>query len=278
MIGTHFIGIGSGKSGSTWLFNNICRHPEIFSKNEKETNYFSRHYRKYDLGWYFNKFSEKGANQISGEFSVEYMSCEGTAQRIKQAFGSDVAILAILRNPIFRVFSDYKHSQRKGDFAIDQPFNEYIGLESNLAVGMYADQLSEFFQAFPESNIKVVLYEDVMNNKHDSLKEIYRWLGVVDIDFCPEGIDSYENKGANYKLLFVENLLTKISRFLHNKGFGNFVETLKVIGIPSLIRKLNFKDDDLGRPDQASIDFLTEYFGPSVVRLEKLLDIKTNWF
>ena len=146
MIGTHFIGIGSGKSGSTWLFNNICRHPEIFSKNEKEINYFSRHYLKYDLDWYFNKFSEKDTNQISGEFSVEYMCYEGTAHRIKQAFSSDVAILAILRNPIFRVFSDYKHSQRKGDFAIDQPFNEYIGLESNLDVGMYADQLSEFFQ------------------------------------------------------------------------------------------------------------------------------------
>ena len=278
MISGHFIGIGSGKSGSTWLFNNIRKHPEIYSKNEKEINYFSRHFRKYDLDWYLNKFGNKGTNQISGEFSVEYMSYKGTAQRIKQVFGNDVSLLAILRNPISRVFSDYKHAQRKGDIPIDRPFSEYIGIESNLAVGMYSDQLKEFFQTFPESNLKVVFYEDVMDHKHDSLKDIYRWLKVVDIDFLPEGMDSYENKGANYRLLFLENLIARTSRFFNDIGFGGFVETLKVIGIPSFIRKLNFKDDDLGSPDQDSVKVLIDYFGPSVIRLEKLLGTKINWF
>tara|TARA_B110000879_G_scaffold178326_1_gene233496 strand:+ start:260 stop:469 length:210 start_codon:yes stop_codon:yes gene_type:complete len=30
-----FIGIGSGKCGSTWIYENIVRHPEVCDKNLK---------------------------------------------------------------------------------------------------------------------------------------------------------------------------------------------------------------------------------------------------
>lgn len=41
-----FIGIGSGKSGSTWLWTNLIKHPEISSSNPKEINFFSTLFKK----------------------------------------------------------------------------------------------------------------------------------------------------------------------------------------------------------------------------------------
>ena len=39
-----FVGIGSGKCGSTWLWDNLVKHPQIFDGNLKELNYFSSLY------------------------------------------------------------------------------------------------------------------------------------------------------------------------------------------------------------------------------------------
>lgn len=277
MKSEHFIGIGAGKSGSTWLFNNIRKHPEIFSKNEKEINYFSRHYLNYDLNWYLDKFKKKEKNQITGEFSVEYMNYPGSAERIRQAFGTNISILVILRNPIYRIYSDFRHSQRKGDIPSTQSFNEYISHETNLHVALYADQLKEFFNLFPPSNIKVLFYEEVMESKIDTLHNIFYWLGLKNNGFVPEGIDSYENKGVNYKFLLLENLMTKTSRYLNDKGFGGIVEFMKKAGFPSLIRKLNLKNENIGMPDKDSINFLANYYKQPIQELEDLLSTKISW-
>ena len=48
-----FIGVGSGKCGSTWLYENVIQHPEVFDGNPKEIHYFGDLYEQqdFDAAW-----------------------------------------------------------------------------------------------------------------------------------------------------------------------------------------------------------------------------------
>ena len=59
-----FVGIGSGKCGSTWLYRNLVAHPQICDCNLKELNYFSDLYDK-GPGWYAKQFAQ--SNQCNPE-------------------------------------------------------------------------------------------------------------------------------------------------------------------------------------------------------------------
>ena len=73
-----FIGIGAAKAGSTWVADNLRRHPDIFIPKKKELNYFCKtelatrvpNYRyKKPLSWYHAFFTDAGPGQVKGEIS-----------------------------------------------------------------------------------------------------------------------------------------------------------------------------------------------------------------
>jgi len=263
-----FIGIGSGKCGSTWLYSNIIKHPEICNKNPKEIRFFDLHYSK-GIKWYRKQFSGCG-KLLKGEFSVQYMYHPETANRIKKHF-PNVKLITILRKPEERIFSDYLHSIRKADISPKMTFSEYIKDENNLKYGLYYKYLLPFFNEFPTGNIKVILLEEVMIDSKMVLKDIYKFLGVVNKEFLPNDLNKKLNVAMEYKILFIENMITNISRFLNNIGFTLFVERIKRLGLPAMIRKLNTKEENKKIMDKASKVFLKEYFYYSNQKLADLI-------
>ena len=76
-----FIGVGSGKCGSTWLYENVIQHPEVFDGNPKEIHYFGDLYEQQDFNWYKDLFAGS-EGKIKGEFSISYMYHPQAAERI----------------------------------------------------------------------------------------------------------------------------------------------------------------------------------------------------
>ena len=70
-----FIGIGTPKAATTWLFQCLAEHPEICMSKTKEVNYFNDD-RLYALGpsWYAQQFSHRTNERICGEFTPTYLS------------------------------------------------------------------------------------------------------------------------------------------------------------------------------------------------------------
>ena len=54
-----FLGIGAQKAGTTWLHENLRRHPELFLPEEKELHYFDRQWVR-PLRHYSAAFREAG--------------------------------------------------------------------------------------------------------------------------------------------------------------------------------------------------------------------------
>ncbi len=62
-----FFIIGSARSGTTALYNNLVQHPEIYMPQRKELHFFSHGWHK-GLNWYYSHFEKYKGEKTIGEF------------------------------------------------------------------------------------------------------------------------------------------------------------------------------------------------------------------
>lgn len=265
-----FIGIGSGKCGSTWIYENIVRHPEVCDKNLKELNYFSDLYTEHDFSWYQRQFGNCKDCTIKGEFSVTYLANPEAPKRIKRHF-PDAKLIAIVRDPVKRAYSNYLHSIRKGDISPSTKFADYIQDEDNLASGRYYEYLKNFYAEFAVDQICVIVLEEFVQDAAAGLREIYAFLGVKDPYFLPANYAQRSNEAKNYRFLLLENILVKSYRWLSRRGFTRLVKWVLDSGVASLLRTINASGSAPPQIDEASKAVLTEYFQPYNSEFEKVL-------
>ena len=264
-----FIGIGSGKCGSTWLFENLVQHPEIFDGNPKEIHYFGDLYEQQSFDWYKGLFNGAG-DKLKGEFSISYMYHPEAAERIYQRF-PDVKIIAMVRDPVARTYSDFQHFIRKGDLPPDYPFSQYIEDEGKLRFGYYTDYLVPFFERFPKENILVLVLEEMQHDLASCYRKIFDFIGVEDTSFLPEGVEEKRNQAVNYRFLKLENILVRCYRFMARRGMTGFAERLKRSGVAQMVRRFNAKSEPIPDMDAASKEKLRAVFEEEQLRLASLL-------
>lgn len=265
-----FVGIGSGKCGSTWFYENLVQHPQICDGNLKELNYFSDLYEEHRFSWYESQYAGCEKGMFKGEFSVTYLPHPLAAERIKRHF-PDAKIMAIIRDPVKRTFSNYLHSLRKGKLPTSVSFSEYIEDELNLSPARYSDHLDAYYRVFPKDRIKVIVLEEFLQDIPAGFRETYSFLGVDDIDYLAPAVQDRRNEAKSYRFLFIENLLVQAYYFLSRRGYTRIVKRIKDSGVGDLIRRINGKDVAVPQIDQVSEIKLREYFGPCNQRLSQLL-------
>lgn len=269
-----FIGVGSGKCGSTWLYENVVQHPEVFDGNPKEIHYFGDLYEQQSFDWYKSLFAGS-EGKIKGEFSISYMYHPEAAARIHKHF-PDAKIIAMVRDPVERTYSDYQHFIRKGDVSRDYPFAEYIQDQEKLKFGYYTDYLKPFYDYFPKENIMVLVLEEMQHDLAGCYRQIFEFIGVEDTSFLPEGVEEKRNQGVNYRFLKLENILVRTYRFMVKRGLTGFAERLKRSGLAQMVRQFNAKSEPLPEMDSASRQKLNEYFAEEQMRLAQLLGRDTQ--
>jgi hypothetical protein len=104
-----FIGIGSMRCGSTWLYEALKCHPDIRVSDRKEMDYFFMHRMlEHGLDWYEAHFEPEDGFEpkpIRGEISPRYARLKTwQVSRIANLL-PDVQIILTLRHPIERVWS-----------------------------------------------------------------------------------------------------------------------------------------------------------------------------
>ncbi len=100
-----FIGIGTGRSASTWIYECLREHSQICMSQPKETRFFNRNYEK-GLKWYYKRFQNCSSFSIKGEYSPGYLVSLETPLLIKKHF-PDAKLILCLRNPTERAYSHY---------------------------------------------------------------------------------------------------------------------------------------------------------------------------
>ncbi len=194
-----FIIIGGLKCGSTSLYEYLCEHPKVERAQTKELFYFDKFYEK-GARWYQSNFEIKKKNKITGEASPHYIHHPQTPHRIKKDL-PDVKLIAVLRNPVDRLFSHYKHNVRNGweDLEMEAALaaeegrlkaaNEATGNNPNyrnfdalifsyFTKGIYAEQLKRWYDIFPKNQILVLQSERLFDSPEATMQKTHKFLGL----------------------------------------------------------------------------------------------------
>ena len=226
----NFFIIGAAKSGTSSLYHYIRQHPDVCMSIPKETWFFC--FEDYDNGiqWYWNRYFAnhyKGQSAI-GEASPWYLHMPHVAQRISEAC-PDAKLIAILRNPVERAFSEWwmaicagverlpfqeairdnllrletQHDPMEKTVESARQWLIYRGLRQGKVTdiskrprtyvenGYYAIQLERYYKYFSKARIKVFLFEDLLKNPLDVVRQTWEFIGVdsnVPVDLAPRNV------------------------------------------------------------------------------------------
>jgi len=176
-----FLGIGFMKSGTTWLYENLRVHPEVYVSERKELRYFNNPGFARSLRSYAENFRE-GHGRTKGEFSPSYATLPSQRIRFIRAVMADVRLLLLMRNPMEREWSRVVHAITRSGRAVEEvPEAEVMGLLGNskiLRSGGYTGIIDRWLQVFPAEQLFLGLYEDIKSRPRELLEEVFEHIGV----------------------------------------------------------------------------------------------------
>lgn len=219
-----FILVGAQRAGTTSLFRALLSHPMIHSANfHKGVNYFDVNYHR-GLPWYQGHFPLAASlrtrtrglpgDPITFEASGYYMFHPCAPQRLAQHL-PDVRIVAMLRDPVERAWSAYKHEHARGfesesfDRALELEHERLEGQADRMLAdplyqsfshrhhayvqrGQYAEQLNRLGELFPREHIHVMESEAFFEHPERTFAGVLDFLGLPVV--MPERFDRWNGR------------------------------------------------------------------------------------
>jgi Sulfotransferase domain len=191
-----FIIAGAPRSGTTWLYTLLDRHPEVHMAKpvRPEPKFFilEELYAKgpeyYSRTW----FSGVPEGRKCGEKSTNYLENPEAAQRIRTVVPA-AKLIFMLREPAERAYSNYLWTRMNGletesfETALALEAERELMLPPNLknarpyayfSRGLYADLLQPFFDRFPRDRILCLKFEEIVANPEALAAATHRFLGI----------------------------------------------------------------------------------------------------
>ncbi|WP_436644449.1 sulfotransferase family protein [Microbaculum sp. FT89] len=206
--------IGAPRSGTTWLYRNLRRHPDIFLPPVKEVRQFvgkanpqvrtriaetaARDPGEYDALWAkawaaADRHSEDDyrvlmrgivPSPVTMDISPVYcIAKRGQIAKFKRALGERVRIVMMLRNPIDRDFSHAKQHFHMVEEAFEarsvETYLQYLDQPSIRRRNNYPETLDLWSEVFGPDAIHVEFYEDIASDPFGVLERVAGHLGVA---------------------------------------------------------------------------------------------------
>jgi hypothetical protein len=198
-----FIIAGVQKGGTTFLYQEMLRHPDVKGALTKEVHFFDENFDK-GIDWYSAMFprSRSGEKILRAEASPEYIFHPAAVGRIAETL-ADTLLIVILRDPVQRALSQYKHERRLG-FEYCATFEEALALEDarvsddfemlsngsmarSFAVGhfaytrrgLYADQLKRATKLIGPERLLVLVSEDMFADASGTISRALEFVGAT---------------------------------------------------------------------------------------------------
>lgn len=235
-----FFFIGPDKAGSTWLYGALCAHQKVFIPLAKDIYYFDRYYDR-GVTWYESKYSKKEEGQIAGDISHDYLFCNESPGRIL-SYNSNAKIITILRDPASRSFSQYLNYVRSGELSPKVSFREAVSIYPNIiSNSQYHKHLPHYQDLFPEHQMGIFLFDDLLSNAQTFANSIYDFLGIDSIDISK--LDIYERQGAKPRFRLLSRIAKETARGMRAAGLEDCLGFIKNSKINSVLYRSYSKDE-----------------------------------
>jgi hypothetical protein len=199
-----FIVIGAPRSGTTWLYEQLSHHPQVYLPENKEPRFFAIEAGEVptftgpgDDVWssgivaererYEELLADAGAC-CKGEASTDYLYRGPVAAKAMRELVPSVRIVAILRNQAVRAHSAWRLLVHSGFEPLS--FEDALRAEEERISqgwawwwhytqhGFYARNLAPYFDTFPRDQILLLPYDDVAHRPQAVLDTVTDFIGV----------------------------------------------------------------------------------------------------
>ena len=241
--GPSFVGIGAQRAGTSWLYNCLIEHPEIFMP-QKEVHYFDKLYKTHDIDWYTNLFSDADIKQISGEITPDYLYHQDTIKEIHHNF-PNTKLIIILRNPIERSYSAFNLFKSHGRFK-NMTFEEALKAEPFLLEqSLYCKQLENVYRYFNKEQVLIKFYEHISGAPLEFYQSVCDFLRI-DKHFIPGSLKIIKNSSAMSSAqgkFNIPSIQKKIDNSIFKKSFNAFKKTTLANTIKRRLASINIDVD-----------------------------------
>ncbi|MBB4070257.1 hypothetical protein GGQ18_002865 [Salinibacter ruber] len=228
-----FVIVGTCKSGSTSLHQNLRKHPDLYTPSNEVHYFYSRAQGRYNEGpeWYERHFDEAEDGQTVGEKTPLYARVPEVASRMHEML-PEAQLVWIFRDPVQRAHSHYWFNVNLGkepcsfERALQQERageREEDVERAYLRTGLYAEQVERYLEWFSIDSMFFCTLRELKSEPAKLFGRLYNFLGV-DHEFA-DRIHSEQRKTTTH---------TPYSPWLRHVVLSHF-------GGQSLARKIEYK-------------------------------------
>ena len=290
--------IGGMRCGSTSIHYLLSQHPEIFMSKVKEPMFYNAELMRQKVGSgdiaavALEDFESKGKYRIRSSYLTLFRDALGEkfiGESSHYLYNPDVAdiiyqeqpqskIIVSIRNPYDRIFSEYQYYQREKprnlsfeDFVFkncefDKQGN-VVKIATRLNKSFYSKSIKQWMSVFGPSNVKVIVFDDLKQRPVETIKDIYKWLGV-DPEFNPVSVHT-EKTGKLKNPSIFKKVKSVASKPLVKSLFSDKQRKL----LRSWFYKQSMKSQEMHEGTRLK---LARIFEDEILELENCLGINLN--
>ena len=200
-----FLIVGAPKAGTTAVHSALAQHPQVFVSQPKEPKYWlcddapppawsgpGDAHSQQEWMWrrddYFRLFEGAAPDQVRGESTPFYLWSRGAHRRIGEAL-PDVKVIAVVRDPIDRAYSNWMHLWSDG-LEPESDFEKAFALQDQRVsagwapiwryreLGLYGEQLADLRSYVAPNRILVIRYRQIIDQPQATVDTACRFLGI----------------------------------------------------------------------------------------------------
>ena len=179
----NFLLIGAQKSATTSISVMLSHHPDVFVVRGKEPHFFSEN-RQYARGWdwYMSLFSGCNGEKAIIDASTSYSRTSAFPDTISRIVKHvpETKILYSVRHPIDRMESAYVEWMSTPSFLFtNTSINDMVCKKPNIIESTrYWKNISAYRKYFPDHRIKIIWFDEYVNNPDAVLADVFEFVGV----------------------------------------------------------------------------------------------------
>ena len=178
--------IGVNKAGTGWLHALLDQHPDVFMADAKELYFFGEAGRDEeapeDIDAYHGHFPFDASYRYFGDATVMYYKSPATADEI-QAYSPDAKLLAIVRDPIQRLLSQFQYHKQLG--ILDEATTLAEALDGRdpklLRDSHYEETLPAYAERFGAEQFRIVSLEAGKQNPSAFWNDLLTFLALPSV-------------------------------------------------------------------------------------------------
>jgi hypothetical protein len=203
--------LGGAKCGTTSLYHYLGQHPEVLFSEPKEPTFFEAEFHKGPDYYWRRYFTHWSGERAIGEARVYNLYLPYVPARISK-LTPRARLIALVRHPVERAYSLWWHrfalnvESRSFEAAIEENLQRIArgltfhgeegarlwkrglywrstGTKIGTYVdgGYYAQQLRRYYDLFPASQIRIVLFDDLIADPAGVCSELWGFLELSDL-------------------------------------------------------------------------------------------------